>query len=96
MSEQRAPGPRDPFGLVGVPWVHRPATLTGPQRALWRHAWAYAVTSALLCVLWQATDTAYFTPLLPVLAWGAGVGAHAWWVFATRPGRADGSFRARL
>ena len=27
------------------------------------------------------TDTAYFTPELPVLGWGLGVAVHAWVVF---------------
>lgn len=90
MSEQRGSHSFGSFGSVRSPWASRIVTLTGPQRALLRHAWAYAVTSVFLCVLWQATDTAYFTPLVPVLAWGFGVGVHAWWVFSTGPGRATG------
>ena len=68
-----------PSGVI--PWGRRAVVLTGPQNALVRHAWAYVGGSVFLCLPWRMTDTAYFTPELPVLGWGLGVAIHAWVVF---------------
>jgi hypothetical protein len=56
------------------------------------HVFIYVAVNAMLVVIWAVTGSGFFWPIFPILGWGIGVAANAWYAFGRRP-ISDDEFR---